>query len=137
MHEAHDDVRREVTVERDGEAVFQSFTRVLGAWWPAAYTFSGEVFAAAEVEPREGGRWYERDRSGTELAWGEVRPWEPPLRRVLSWRGAADRTRVVLTHRAFAWHGDGAETMRTGMASPQGWRFLLERFLDHVEDASP
>ena len=46
------------------------------------------------------------------------------------------RTRVVLTHRDFVRHGDGAETMRTGMASEQGWRLLLDRFRDHVEDVA-
>jgi uncharacterized protein YndB with AHSA1/START domain len=158
MNETHDDVRREVTVERDAESAFDAFTRELGAWWPGAYTFSGEAFATAEVEPREGGRWYERDRSGDETDWGEVRAWEPPSRLVLSWRVAADRTqepperasevdvrflreregrtRVVLTHRDFARHGEGAETMRAGMASEQGWRLLLDRFRGHVEDVA-
>ena len=157
MHEMHDDVRREVGVDRDAEAAFHAFTRELGAWWPGAYTFSGEAFATAEVEPRAGGRWYERDASGSELAWGEVRAWEPPSRLVLSWRVAADRTqepperasevevrflaeeegrtRVVLTHRDFARHGGGAETMRTGMASEQGWRLLLDRFAAYLHEA--
>jgi uncharacterized protein YndB with AHSA1/START domain len=160
MHETHDDVRREVAVERDAEAAFHAFTHELGAWWPGAYTFSGEGFATAEIEPREGGRWYERDANGRELAWGEVRAWEPPSRLVLSWRVAADRTqepperasevevrflpegerrtRVVLTHRDFARHGDGAETMRAGMASQQGWRLLLDRFATYLpEGPSP
>jgi uncharacterized protein YndB with AHSA1/START domain len=159
MHETHDDVRREVTVERDAEAAFDAFTRELGAWWPGAYTFSGEAFATAEVEPRERGRWYERDATGRELAWGEVRGWEPPSRLLLSWRVAADRTqepperasevevrflrdregrtRVVLTHRAFARHGEGAETMRAGMASDQGWRLLLDRFAAYLHDGTP
>lgn len=155
MHETQDDVRREVTVQGSADETFRAFTAELGAWWPAPYTFGGEAFATAEVEPRKGGRWFERDRWGDETDWGEVRAWEPPSRLVLSWRVAADRsqeppdrasevevrfvpdgegrTRLILVHRDFARHGDGAETMRVGMASDQGWRFLLDRFREHVD----
>jgi hypothetical protein len=37
-------------------------------------------------------------------------------------------TRVELEHRGFETHGEGAETLRAGMASPQGWRLILAEY---------
>ena len=139
-------ITREIVVDAPIERAFVVFTERLGAWWPAAFTFSGDGYDTALMDPHEGGRWFERDRDGNELAWGEVRSWDPPRRVVLSWRVSAEReqepperasevevgftevgsgTRVVVLHRDFERHGSGAEAMRSGMASDQGWRRLL------------
>jgi uncharacterized protein YndB with AHSA1/START domain len=156
--ESDDAVQRDVMVDRRADEAFRAFTADLGAWWPPSYTFGGDAFATAEFEPREGGRWFERDRSGDETDWGEVRAWAPPSRLVLSWRVAADRTqepperasevevrfvpegegrtRLILVHRDLERHGEGAETMRAGMASPQGWRLLLDRFASYLHDGT-
>lgn len=155
MHEERNEVRREVTVDTSVEEAFRAFTERLEVWWPPSFTFGGEAFEAAAVEPKEGGRWFERGRDGREVDWGEVRAWDPPQRVVLSWRvsparrqepperasevevafrpAGAARTRVELVHRDFARHGEGAEAMRAGMASEQGWTGLLASYRREVE----
>lgn len=112
-----------------------------------AYTFSGPTFATAVVEPGSGGRWFERDESGRELPWGEVRAYEEGRRLVLSFAIGLDRqptpaeeasevevrftpadgerTKVAVEHRDFARHGEGAAKMREAMDSPQGWPLIL------------
>jgi hypothetical protein len=49
-------------------------------------------------------------------------------------RLGAKETRVEVEHRAFDRHGAGAETMRQGMASNEGWTFILR---EYAEAASP
>ncbi len=143
---AETEVRRSVTVDAPLEQTFRTFTAGLGRWWPLSYTFKEDRFATAEIEPRAGGRWFERATDGRELSWGEVRSFEPPRRLVLAFgisperqpeaperasevevRFADDagRTRVEVIHRDFERHGAGGELLRQGMASRQGWSLLL------------
>jgi uncharacterized protein YndB with AHSA1/START domain len=136
-----------VVLDLPPREAFALFTAGLGEWWPLAYTFSEAGFAAAWVEPRVGGRWAERDESGRELPWGEVRAYEEGRRLVLSFAIGADRrpappdrasevevrfapagerrTRVELEHRDFARHGESGELLRGGMDSSQGWPLIL------------
>lgn len=145
-------VRASVLVNAKPELAFETFAHQLGSWWPRDYTFSGERFAAAGIEPVAGGRWFECDDTGREIAWGDVRVFHPPRRLVLSWAIGADRrpeaprhaseveirfalegkkqTRVSLEHRQFARHGAGAEELRAGMDSPLGWKFILHAYAE-------
>lgn len=151
-----DPVKTGVTLSAPVEYAFQVFVERIGDWWPRAYTFSQDDLAQIGFDRQAGGRWYEVDRRGRRLDWGEVRVFEPQRRLVLSWAISASRgqepfdrasevevrfkslgpkqTRVDLEHRDFARHGPGAETIRRGMASAEGWPYILR---EYAEAASP
>lgn len=117
----------------------ETFGRFFGAmrgWWPPTHSIGSEPMTDLLVEPRVGGRWFERAASGAETQWGRVLVWEPPGRAILTWQIGPDwrfdpalltevevsfaaegsGTRVRLEHRrleAFG-HAAHAETLRNG-----------------------
>lgn len=149
-------VKAGVTLSAPVEHAFRVFTEGIGDWWPRAKTFYRDDVAGIAIEPRAGGHWYDLDRRGRRIDWGEVRAFEPDRRLVLGWAVSADRgqepperasevevrflalgpklTRVEVEHRGFARHGAGAELLRVGMASPDGWPYILR---EYAEAASP
>ena len=70
---SNDRITHDVVVEAGPASAFEAFAVHLGAWWPLAYTFSGPSFVDAAIEPEVGGVWFERNRAGEKLSWGEVR----------------------------------------------------------------
>ncbi|CAN5807731.1 hypothetical protein BH20ACT4_BH20ACT4_00240 [soil metagenome] len=100
----------------------------------------------AIIEPRPGGRWYERAGGGSDCEWGRVLTWQPPERIVLSWKISADwvadrsiqsevdvrffaegpeRNRVEHEHRRLTTFGDRAAEMHGVFDSERGWERLL------------
>jgi uncharacterized protein YndB with AHSA1/START domain len=145
-----------ITIQLPPDAAFGRFTDGMGAWWPPEYTWAQQTLDAIAVEPHEGGRCYERGPHGFTCDWGRVLTCEPAERLVFTWQISPQRvpqpdparasvvevrfsaegeaaTRVELDHRDFERHGEGAESYRAAMDSPQGWPLLLKRFAD-VED---
>jgi uncharacterized protein YndB with AHSA1/START domain len=143
-------VRQSVVVETSQERAFEVFTARLADWWPLeTHVIGGKPVVAAVIEPRAGGRWYERSADGRESDWGRVLAWEPPSRLVLSWQISDDwqadpsidteievrftaeddrRTRVDLEHRGLEAFGARAQEMRDTFESGGGWPLLLGRF---------
>jgi uncharacterized protein YndB with AHSA1/START domain len=144
-------VRRTITVEAPVERAFAVFTEQFDTWWPAEYYIGGTPPEVRTLQPRAGGRWFERSAAGEECDWGQVLAWEPPRRLVLSWgingewkyepeRARASEvevlftpegpgsTRVDLEHRNIERHGDGWESVFAGVDSPGGWTGVLERY---------
>jgi uncharacterized protein YndB with AHSA1/START domain len=74
------------TVGLPVDRAFRFFTESFGAWWPADYHIGQADLADAVLEPRVGGRWYERGVDGSECDWGRVLEWEPPRRLVVTWQ---------------------------------------------------
>jgi uncharacterized protein YndB with AHSA1/START domain len=74
------------TVALPVDKAFAFFTDSFGSWWPAAYHIGQTDMADVVLEPREGGRWYERGVDGSECDWGRVLAWEPPYRLVVTWQ---------------------------------------------------
>jgi uncharacterized protein YndB with AHSA1/START domain len=146
-------VRRSVTIQGSPDHAFAVFTDGLSTWWPLqTHTIGAQPAAAAIIEPRAGGRWFERAADGSETDWGRVLAWEPPHRLVLSWEitpdwqhdtaidteievtfvADGDRTRVELEHRGLDTYGDRAGEMRGIFESEGGWGGLLDRYATAV-----
>jgi uncharacterized protein YndB with AHSA1/START domain len=150
-------VTKTVTVEVPVERAFEVFTGRFASWWPLETHHIAEKPAeTAVMEPRAGGRWFERAADGSECEWGRVLAWEPPHRLVLAWHlnerwdyvpdeersseieirfieDGPDRTRVELEHRCLERHGEGAEAIREAVSSDGGWTGLLRLFKDEAE----
>jgi uncharacterized protein YndB with AHSA1/START domain len=79
-------VRKVSMVAAPPVVAWRVFTERMGTWWPLSVYKIGKVNAVdAVIEPRVGGRWYERGADGSTCDWGSVLVWEPPSRLVLSW----------------------------------------------------
>ncbi len=79
-------VRRSILVSVSQERAFEVFTRRLSVWWPQGHHIGSANEYEPLIEPREGGRWYERGADGSECDWGRVLRWEPPRQIVLAWQ---------------------------------------------------
>jgi uncharacterized protein YndB with AHSA1/START domain len=143
-------VRKSVTVAAPLAVAFEVFTAQIEAWWPMASHHIGQADCAAVViEPRAGGRWFERGVDGTECDWGRVLLWDAPNRVTLMWQLSARfqfdpsietevdvrftaldarTTRVDLEHRGLDAYGADAAAMRETFSSPNGWNGMLEHF---------
>jgi uncharacterized protein YndB with AHSA1/START domain len=143
-------VRKVVAVQAPPAVAWRVFTEKMGAWWPLATHKIGKVKAVdAVIEPRVGGRWYERGDDGGTCEWGRVLSWEPHTRLVLSWEITADwkhdpklqtevevrfidegknGTRVELEHRHLDRYGARRDEMRGIFDSDGGWGGLLASF---------
>ena len=49
-------------------------------------TIGRNPHVAIVMEPRAGGRWFERDAEGSETHWGRGLAWEPPGRLLPGWQ---------------------------------------------------
>ena len=151
MTQTTDAVTHSVLVPLPPDAAFELFTDRFSEWWPKDSHHVQDIPAAdAILEPREGGRWYERGEDGSECDWGYVRAVERPDRILLAWHltpafkfdpdpanatevevifsAEDDQTRVTLEHRGFAVHGDAGAAMRESVGSDGGWSSLLELY---------
>jgi uncharacterized protein YndB with AHSA1/START domain len=149
-------VRKSIRVRVPIERAFSVFVEQMEAWWPAAHHIGAKPFQSIFVEPRVGGRWYERDAEGSECDWGTVRAWDPPRLVTFSWHLGPDwkfnpdlakasdvairftsegdsATLVELEHSAIERHGEGYEQLRTMLDSPNAWTSTLAEFAKAAE----
>lgn len=127
---------------------FEVWTEQFGRWWPRQHSVSGAPDDVV-LEPRLGGRIYERTSDGVEIDWGEVTEWSPPERFAYLWhirRDRADatdvaltfvdlgdgRTRLEIVHTGWERLGEGATEWRD--ANRAGWDGLLPHFRRFVDD---
>jgi uncharacterized protein YndB with AHSA1/START domain len=145
-------VRKSIHVDAPPERAFRVFTAGMGRWWKPEHHIAPTPFADIVIEPRAGGRWFERDKDGTECEWGKVIAWDPPRRVVLAWqldanwqydanfvteleiRFAAESggTRVDLEHRDLEKFGDKAAEVRASLDADSGWNGLLDLYARSV-----
>ena len=143
-------VRKVVNVRAPPAIAWRVFTEKMGSWWPLENYKIGKAKAVdAIIEPRVGGRWYERGDDGSTCDWGRVLTWEPHSRLVLTWDinadwqhdpklntevelrfipNGKDGTRVELEHRRLDRFGARRDEMRGIFDTEHGWGLLLELF---------
>ena len=144
-------VRKSVRVPVPIERAFSVFVERMETWWPASHHIGAQPFQAILVEPRVGGRWYERDPQGNECDWGTVLAWGPPHRVTFSWHLGLDwkfnpdlakaseveirftsegpsTTLVELEHSGLERHGEGYQQLRTVLDGPSAWASMLAEF---------
>lgn len=134
---------------------FSIFIEQMETWWPATHHIAPNPFQAIIVEPRVGGRWYERDAQGNDCNWGFVRAWAPPHLVTLSWHlqedwtfdvdaehaseidirltpEGASATLVELTHYNLERHGEKYLELRDKLDGPGAWVSILEAYATRV-----
>jgi uncharacterized protein YndB with AHSA1/START domain len=151
-------VRKVISVKAPRAIAWRVFTEQMGTWWPLAVYKIGKTNAVdAVIEPRIGGRWYERGGDGSTCDWGTVLSWEPQTRLVLSWDITADwqpdpsvkteievrfiaegedATRVELEHRRLDRYGARRDEMRNIFDKEGDWGRLLQMFARVAEGSS-
>ncbi len=73
MPAGHDpnSVRKVIGVQAPQDVAWRVFTEKMGTWWPLTTYKIGKADAVdAVIEPRVGGRWYERGDDGSTCDWG-------------------------------------------------------------------
>jgi uncharacterized protein YndB with AHSA1/START domain len=146
-------VQSTIVVEAPIERAFRVFTEDFGSFKPPEHNLLGVEIAETVLEPRAGGRLYDRGVDGSECHWARVLAYEPPNRLVFSWdisphwqletdlentsevevrfiSETPERTRVELEHRNLDRHGAGWEGVRDGVDSGDGWPLYLARFAE-------
>jgi uncharacterized protein YndB with AHSA1/START domain len=146
-------VRNEVVVDAPVERAFAVFTEQMDRIKPRDHNLLEADIETTVLEPRAGGRIYDRAVDGSECEWGSVLACEPPDRIVFSWNVSArwqfepdpdkrsevevrfvaegpERTRVELEHRHLDRQGDGWEGVRDSVGSQDGWPVYLNRYVD-------
>lgn len=146
-----DALRLSFAVACSVEHAFATWTARTSMWWPSDHTMSGDPAVEVHLEPRAGGRIFERTATGREIVWGEVVTWEPPARLMYLWHFNAARvdatnvevtftaldegtTRVEIVHRG--WERLGAAGSGRRDANRAGWQSLLPAYVAACQDGA-
>jgi uncharacterized protein YndB with AHSA1/START domain len=142
-------VRKSIVVKADAQKCFAAFTGGIGRWWPRSKSIGASAQEDVILEPRVGGRWYERGADGSECEWGKVLEWHPPTRVILAWQIDSNwkfdatliteieiiftpvdayQTRVDVEHRRLERLGEKAAQVRDAYDSESGWGGVLKIF---------
>jgi uncharacterized protein YndB with AHSA1/START domain len=122
---------------------FDTYTGDIAEWWDPRYTASAETYEGVTIEPRVGGRIFERHRGGIEHNWGRVTVWEPGRRLVHTFALAQDPAHPSEVSIVLEPEGDGCllRFAHGGWTSANvahrkkfgDWPVLLERFASLAE----
>ncbi len=123
---------------------FDVWTQRFSTWWPVSHSVTGERDVSIVLEPRIGGRIFERTSGGQEYDWGRITLWEPPHRLGYLWHLRQDRadatdvevrfqpldastTLVEIRHQG--WDRLGARGSQLRNANQAGWSGLVPHFV--------
>ena len=149
-------VNKSITVSASPERAFEVFASRTSDWWPREHHLGKTSDFATILEPRPGGRWFERQSDGAEFEIGKIIAWDPPKRIVITWEldeefqhnpavasevevtftpVAVNSTRVDIEHRNFDSLGERAARMRNMFDADNAWVHVLREFAKQVEAA--
>ena len=131
------------------DRAFDVFTRGIANWWPLeTHSIRGMRTGVRpqvlHLEPRDGGRFYERT-DGEELTWGRVLTYDPPRRIVIEWRVNPENpateidvtftaedggTSVEVVHSGWERYDDPTQATRAEYDGENGWNTVLDRYAD-------
>jgi len=144
-------IRKSLVVQAHVDRAFTVFTNRMGSWWPRSHSTGKSPLVDVIVEPRTGGRWYERGEDGSETEWGKVLHWQPPGHVLLAWQldGSwtynpacvteveinftsldSGGTRVDFEHRYLERLGSNASAVRELLNS--GWGRILDLYVKQL-----
>jgi uncharacterized protein YndB with AHSA1/START domain len=147
-------VVKSVSVRAAPPRAFAFFVGDMATWWPLAQFHTAPDPVTCAIEPRVGGRVFERAADGSETAWGTVLAYEPPHRLAFSWiigglsveqaqlielsfTPEGEGTRVALTHSGWEKLGDAAAAARLRTGYDRGWATIVERcYADYANSAT-
>jgi len=143
----------EIVVNVPQAFAFETFIKQ-GTWWPMeSHHIAEQPAVDVVVEPKSGGRWYEKAADGTECLWGDVLIYDPFGRLVLGWHLNAkwefdpelvtevevtftvvgpETTRVKVEHRNLEKYGPDEESIYNALNSEQGWPGMLKMYADRA-----
>ena len=142
-----------IVVQAPIDRAFRVFTDDFDRIKPREHNLLTVPIEETVLEPKVGGRIYDRGVDGSLCEWARVLAFEPPDRLVFSWdisprwqvetnlertsevevhfiAESPDRTRVELEHRHLDRHGEGWQAGRDGVGADQGWPLYLQRYAD-------
>lgn len=148
------DPRVSVTVPVSPAEAFGIYTERQLEWQPPGHLTVQDPVAVV-IEPRVGGRFYERGADGTEIVRGTIVEWAPPDRLAVTWRigpnwrpapdddnasvivvefkpAGQGSTEVVFSYTHLERHGDLAPMLRDAIANP-GSGSAVKRYAEAVK----
>jgi uncharacterized protein YndB with AHSA1/START domain len=143
-------VHETVDVESSVEDAFTFFTTRMGEWWPLdKASYGGDRAMDIFLEPRVGGRFFERFVDGDELQVGSVIACDAPDRIVFTWHTAdwegetevevrftpiGGGTRVDLEHRGFERIGPMGPDVAAKFRG--GWPGVIQSFANAINNSA-
>jgi uncharacterized protein YndB with AHSA1/START domain len=136
-------IQKSIFVKRLPADAFRLFTAEIQAWWPLkqGFSFGRERADKIFLEPRVGGRFFERFSDGEEHEVGRVTTYDPPARVVFTWQqpnwnaatevevrfaAEGEGTRLTLEHRGFERLDEASRKVSFSYSS--GWDLILARY---------
>ena len=117
-------VRQFTLVRASASHTFDTFVATIGAWWPVQpLSVGGDRVRDVTIERRSAGRVYETWDNGSEVDWGTVTAWKPPVRFVMTWNLTPAATEVEFTFAALG------PALTKVAVEHRGWDALTEEQL--------
>ena len=129
-------VRLSISVAVDVERAFRVFSEQMSSWWPPEHHINDAPMAAAILEPRVGGRWYELGTDGSECEWG----WCSHGTRPTTWRspGTSTATSCTTLRSSVRVASTSASALSAPLRPGRPWRWGLRAHVpSHVDAVRP